>query len=125
MTNENTADESEQILELKEIIVSQQEEILKLQEELAQAMNDNAIISNGTDSLSKKELSCASCAEKDAAITALQRELDVMTGKVTSVEKEQEDLLVYLADQDAEMKRMRARLRELGEDIPASDIEDE
>ncbi|KAI9591456.1 p115 like vesicle tethering protein [Syncephalis fuscata] len=45
--------------------------------------------------------------------------------KFKDLEKEQEDLLVFLADQDEKIKTMKIRLRELGEDIPASDEEEE
>lgn len=55
----------------------------------------------------------------------MSQELEQLRERTQGLEKEQEDLLVFLADQDAEAKRMRKRLRELGEDIPKSDDEEE
>ncbi|KAJ2645171.1 Vesicle-mediated ER to Golgi transport protein, partial [Coemansia sp. RSA 1287] len=45
--------------------------------------------------------------------------------KIAGLEKEQEDLLVYLADQDQQSKEYRDMLRKHGEDIPLSDDDDE
>ncbi|KAJ2558305.1 Vesicle-mediated ER to Golgi transport protein [Coemansia sp. RSA 1933] len=45
--------------------------------------------------------------------------------RIAGLEKEQEDLLVYLADQDQQAKDNRAKLRKYGEDIPPSDNEAE
>lgn len=47
--------------------------------------------------------------------------VDEMKSKIAGLEKEQEDLLVYLADQDQQAKEYRAKLRKHGEDIPLSD----
>ncbi|KAJ1798292.1 Vesicle-mediated ER to Golgi transport protein [Coemansia sp. RSA 2399] len=43
--------------------------------------------------------------------------------RISGLEKEQEDLLVYLADQEQQAKENRAKLRKYGEDIPLSDDE--
>ncbi|OMJ20673.1 General vesicular transport factor [Smittium culicis] len=45
--------------------------------------------------------------------------------KIIELEKEQEDLLVLLADQDASCKSYRKQLREKGVDIPPSDVDDD
>ncbi|RKP13963.1 p115 like vesicle tethering protein [Piptocephalis cylindrospora] len=55
----------------------------------------------------------------------LETELAESKKKFATLEGEQEDLLVFLAEQDTESKKMRSRLRELGEDIPPSDDEEE
>ncbi|KAJ2715367.1 Vesicle-mediated ER to Golgi transport protein [Coemansia spiralis] len=47
--------------------------------------------------------------------------IDELKDRIAGLEKEQEDLLVYLADQDQQAKEYRARLRKHGEDIPLSD----
>ncbi|KAI9506876.1 Vesicle-mediated ER to Golgi transport protein [Coemansia spiralis] len=52
-------------------------------------------------------------------------EVNDLKGRLKGLEKEQEDLLVYLADQDQQAKDYRAKLRKYGEDIPASDDEAE
>ncbi|KAJ2858555.1 Vesicle-mediated ER to Golgi transport protein [Coemansia erecta] len=75
-----------------------------------------------------------SIAEKDAHIAKLNAQIEELSQKakeleqmselkdrLASVEKEQEDLLVYLADQDLQAKEYRAKLRAHGEDIPLSD----
>ncbi|KAJ1826597.1 Vesicle-mediated ER to Golgi transport protein [Coemansia sp. RSA 2599] len=77
-------------------------------------------------------------AEKDAQIAKLNAQteelsqktkelgqVDELREKLASLEKEQEDLLVYLADQDLQAKEFRARLRAHGEDIPLSDEEND
>lgn len=51
----------------------------------------------------------------------LSQEKTEIDEKYKELEKEHEDLLVFLADQDKQVKTMRQRLRELGDDIPASD----
>ncbi|KAJ2375442.1 Vesicle-mediated ER to Golgi transport protein, partial [Coemansia sp. RSA 2607] len=74
--------------------------------------------------------------EKDERIAALEAEcraheekakgaeqVEELREKVAALEKEQEDLLVYLADQDMQAKEFRAKLRGYGEDIPLSDEE--
>ncbi|KAJ1727002.1 Vesicle-mediated ER to Golgi transport protein [Coemansia biformis] len=71
---------------------------------------------------------------KDEQIAKLSRRVDELTeqvreaagvdelkSRIAGLEKEQEDLLVYLADQDLQAKEYRARLRKHGEDIPLSD----
>ncbi|KAJ2314567.1 Vesicle-mediated ER to Golgi transport protein [Coemansia sp. RSA 2705] len=52
-------------------------------------------------------------------------EVDELKSKLAGLEKEQEDLLVYLADQDQQAKEYRAMLRKHGEDIPLSDDDDD
>ncbi|KAJ2745285.1 Vesicle-mediated ER to Golgi transport protein [Coemansia sp. BCRC 34301] len=49
--------------------------------------------------------------------------VDALKEKLASLEKEQEDLLVYLADQEQQAKESRAKLRGYGEAIPPSDDE--
>ncbi|KAJ1985767.1 Vesicle-mediated ER to Golgi transport protein [Dimargaris cristalligena] len=60
-----------------------------------------------------------------AAVAELEAALRESEEKAATLEKEQEDLLVFLADQDTQSKAYRARLRELGDPIPPSDDEDE
>ncbi|KAJ2825074.1 hypothetical protein IWW50_003023 [Coemansia erecta] len=75
---------------------------------------------------------------KDAEIARLTAQIEELTEKVKAadgvdelksklagLEKEQEDLLVYLADQDQQAKEYRAMLRKHGEDIPLSDDDDD
>ncbi|KAJ1998607.1 Vesicle-mediated ER to Golgi transport protein [Coemansia thaxteri] len=50
-------------------------------------------------------------------------QMDELKERLANLEKEQEDLLVYLADQDQRAKENRAKLRKYGEDIPPSDDE--
>ncbi|KAJ1842465.1 hypothetical protein LPJ57_010010, partial [Coemansia sp. RSA 486] len=77
-------------------------------------------------------------AEKDAQIAKLTTQIeelsqktkelaqmDELKEKMAGLEKEQEDLLVYLADQDLQAKEFRAKLRGYGEDIPLSDNDDD
>ncbi|KAJ1908683.1 Vesicle-mediated ER to Golgi transport protein, partial [Tieghemiomyces parasiticus] len=58
-----------------------------------------------------------------AKVHELEAALAAAEVRAANVEKEQEDLLVYLADQDTQAAEYRRRLRELGEDIPPSDDE--
>ncbi|KAJ2765205.1 hypothetical protein GGI18_006264, partial [Coemansia linderi] len=50
--------------------------------------------------------------------------VDELKERLAGLEKEQEDLLVYLADQEQQAKESRAKLRGYGEAIPPSDDED-
>ncbi|KAJ2488999.1 Vesicle-mediated ER to Golgi transport protein [Coemansia sp. RSA 2050] len=50
--------------------------------------------------------------------------VDELKERLAGLEKEQEDLLVYLADQEQQAKESRAKLRGYGEAIPLSDDED-
>ncbi|KAJ2656831.1 Vesicle-mediated ER to Golgi transport protein [Coemansia sp. RSA 1200] len=50
-------------------------------------------------------------------------DVDKLKERIAGLEKEQEDLLVYLADQDQQAKEHRAKLRKYGEDIPLSEDE--
>ncbi|KAJ2160088.1 Vesicle-mediated ER to Golgi transport protein [Coemansia sp. RSA 552] len=61
----------------------------------------------------------------NARVAELTQSADDMKQKLAEVEKEQEDLLVYLADQDQQAKDYRAMLRKHGEDIPPSDDDDD
>ncbi|KAJ2724299.1 Vesicle-mediated ER to Golgi transport protein [Coemansia sp. Benny D115] len=60
--------------------------------------------------------------EAENSLKQLQ-ETDELKERLAGLEKEQEDLLVYLADQDQQAKEFRAKLRKYGEDIPLSDEE--
>ncbi|KAJ1976343.1 Vesicle-mediated ER to Golgi transport protein [Dimargaris xerosporica] len=60
-----------------------------------------------------------------AKVAELEQQLREQQEKMAALEKEQEDLLVYLVEQDTQCKQYRARLRELGDDIPLSDNDDE
>ncbi|KAJ2054986.1 hypothetical protein GGI08_004318, partial [Coemansia sp. S2] len=51
--------------------------------------------------------------------------VDELKERLAGLEKEQEDLLVYLADQEQQAKDNRAKLRGYGEAIPPSDDEGE
>ncbi|KAJ2822192.1 hypothetical protein GGI24_004014, partial [Coemansia furcata] len=51
--------------------------------------------------------------------------VDELKERLAGLEKEQEDLLVYLADQEQQAKENRAKLRGYGEAIPPSDDEGE
>ena len=46
-----------------------------------------------------------------------------LEAKIVAVSKDQDDLLELLADQDLKMKNYRAQLRQLGQQIEASDDE--
>ncbi|KAJ2776754.1 Vesicle-mediated ER to Golgi transport protein [Coemansia javaensis] len=61
-----------------------------------------------------------------AELTAMSEQaasVDALKTRIAGLEKEQEDLLVYLADQDQQAKEYRSLLRKHGEDIPPSDDE--
>ncbi|KAJ1895019.1 Vesicle-mediated ER to Golgi transport protein [Kickxella alabastrina] len=62
-------------------------------------------------------------AEEFAQKAKQLEQMDELKERMAGLEKEQEDLLVYLADQDLQAKEFRAKLRKYGEDIPLSDEE--
>jgi hypothetical protein len=63
--------------------------------------------------------------QHQAQVAQLQAQLSEASNNSAVVQREHEDLLVYLAEQDLEAKKYRARLRELGDAIPVSDDEDD
>lgn len=56
-------------------------------------------------------------------VTQLRNENAELNAKITSMSKDQDDLLELLADQDLKMKNYRKQLRQLGQQIEASDDE--
>ncbi|KAJ2142017.1 hypothetical protein IW136_002085 [Coemansia sp. RSA 678] len=73
------------------------------------------------DETSKLSLLVEELNEKVKAVDGVEE----LKEKLAGLEKEQEDLLVYLADQDQQSKEYRDMLRKHGEDIPLSDDDDE
>ncbi|KAJ2445955.1 Vesicle-mediated ER to Golgi transport protein [Coemansia sp. RSA 2440] len=73
------------------------------------------------DEISKLNLLVEELNEKVKAVDGVEE----LKEKIAGLEKEQEDLLVYLADQDQQSKEYRDMLRKHGEDIPLSDDDDE
>ncbi|KAJ2804706.1 Vesicle-mediated ER to Golgi transport protein, partial [Coemansia helicoidea] len=74
--------------------------------------------------LAAKDDQIAALGQKVTELTAQAKAaagVDELKSRIAALEKEQEDLLVYLADQDQQAKEYRARLRKHGEDIPLSD----
>jgi uncharacterized coiled-coil protein SlyX len=55
----------------------------------------------------------------------LRSKNDELSSKVTSMTKDQEDLLELLADQDLKLKQYRRRLKALGEKLEGSDDDDD
>ncbi|KAL1923427.1 uncharacterized protein VTP21DRAFT_8407 [Calcarisporiella thermophila] len=62
-------------------------------------------------------------ADYQARVEQLQLSLNTLLAKHSTLEKEQEDLLVCLAEQDLEMKQLKGRLKELGETIEEDEEE--
>ncbi|KAI8084073.1 p115 like vesicle tethering protein [Gilbertella persicaria] len=63
--------------------------------------------------------------EQTAKINALEKQLADEKTKYTDLEKEQEDLLVCMGEQDLDIKKYKKRLRELGEAVTDSEDEEE
>ncbi|OLY84523.1 General vesicular transport factor [Smittium mucronatum] len=112
--NLNTAlsESKQKIEEMKSEHIQKQD---SLSEKLISAENKAAALEEKILSISEKEKTNSS--ENSSDINELRL-------KITELEKEQEDLLVLLADQDTTCKNYRKMLREKGEDIPLSDDED-
>merc|ERR1711862_431935 len=52
-------------------------------------------------------------------------QLNATKEQLVNVTSEQEDLLVMLADQEEKVDKLKGRLRELGENVPSDDDEDD
>ncbi|KAI9206543.1 p115 like vesicle tethering protein [Polychytrium aggregatum] len=111
---DDTAEKSV-IQSYKDIIANQDQEIgslkqkiRELEDRLQLALQSHA---NQVDSL-------------NGSITKLQSNIDANSAKFVELEKEQEDLLVCLADQDIVLKRYRQKLRQYGEVIESDDDAD-
>lgn len=52
-------------------------------------------------------------------------QLNATKEQLVNVTSEQEDLLVMLADQEEKVNKLKGRLRELGENVPSDDDEDD
>ncbi|KAJ3045282.1 Vesicle-mediated ER to Golgi transport protein [Rhizophlyctis rosea] len=94
---------------LKDTIASQGKEIDSLRKRLEES-----------EARSKEEIS-----ELQRTIEELKKTIDGQAAQYDQLEKEQEDLLVLLADQDAEKKQLKGRLRALGQVVEDDDEEDE
>ncbi|KAJ3295360.1 Vesicle-mediated ER to Golgi transport protein [Borealophlyctis nickersoniae] len=110
------AQEKSAIQSYKDLIAAQEKEIETLRQKLedlqAQLAHESASSASQIDSL-------------NLTIQNLHATVQEQSAQYTQLEKEQEDLLVLLADQDMDMKKLRGRLRAYGEVFDEEEDEDE
>ncbi|KAJ1654168.1 Vesicle-mediated ER to Golgi transport protein [Dispira simplex] len=135
-TGITTEQHQAQVQSLQNIIDTQHQELSALQakigaleENLAQSLSEfEAVSAQLADKLpvsSSPGQESEEMAALRSCVNTLEINLQEQEEKYTQLEKEQEDLLVYLAEQDTQCKEYRKRLRELGEALPSSDDEDD
>ncbi|OMH81838.1 General vesicular transport factor [Zancudomyces culisetae] len=107
------------ILELQSTIASNNALIKELNIEITQLKSDNSEMSSKISTLTA-DLNLLSVKKEEPAADS-----ETTIDRINELEKEQEDLLVLLADQDATLKLYRSKLRSYGEDIPPSDNDDD
>ncbi|KAI9469343.1 p115 like vesicle tethering protein [Zychaea mexicana] len=119
---------SEQQLEsYKETISQQANEITQLKQQVSELDSCKTTISNLQNQVAELEGRLKAMRTDESALQDKMSELErgraAMQESLTSMEKEQEDLLVCMGEQDLDIKKYRKRLRDKGE--PVTDSEDE
>merc|ERR1739844_604573 len=78
-----------------------------------------------------QQLKITEVADSAASATATQEQLKTLTDQLSAtkeqlvnVTSEQEDLLMMLADQEEKVNKLKGRLRELGENVPSDEEDD-
>ncbi|KAI8983128.1 p115 like vesicle tethering protein [Pilobolus umbonatus] len=92
-------------------------ELLKLQEQ-------NALLQHHVSDIEGK-LKSVDNTDYKSKVDLLEKELLAEKEKFSELEKEQEDLLVCMSDQDSDIKKYKKRLREMGEVVTDSEDEEE
>ncbi|KAI8380584.1 p115 like vesicle tethering protein [Choanephora cucurbitarum] len=128
----------EKIAELEASLQSYKSTDELIRSELKTAADDNTSLKSRISELERKlteteaklkesEDKSSSIPNKDqeAKIKELEEQLAAEKNKHTDLEKEQEDLLVCMGEQDLDIKKYRKRLRELGEAVTDSEDEEE
>ncbi|CAG8492245.1 15592_t:CDS:10 [Racocetra persica] len=100
--------DSSMISSFKSVIQTQEQEIIELKETIRQL----------AEQLENQQISSL-----QEEIQSLKQTIETQKSERAKLEKEQEDLFVCLADQDANIKKYRERLVELGAEV--SDIEED
>jgi hypothetical protein len=99
------------LTQYKQLIASQDSELAQLRKQIQEMKVSGSGLVNGASGDNK-------------ALESARKEVNEWAEKYAHLQKEMEDLLVCLAEQDEEVKRLKSRLRELGEPI-SEDEEDE
>lgn len=99
----------------------------QLQSQMQALMNESAHQKTKINFYESENLRILSELEQAKAMqgdsSQLRRENSELTFKISSMTKDQEDLLELLADQELKMKTYRRSLRALGQQVEASDDE--
>ncbi|CAG8512013.1 7681_t:CDS:10 [Ambispora leptoticha] len=94
------------IVSLNTVIQNQEQQIDEMKEQISKLKESLEV---------EKTVSANEIASLTAQISSLQSLVTTQQTKQATLEKEQEDIMVLLADQDETIKKYRRRLRELGE----------
>ncbi|XP_066484858.1 general vesicular transport factor p115 isoform X1 [Tiliqua scincoides] len=111
-------DLNKEIETLRTQLQSQSTEIAKLQsekQELLQKLNETATLSEEKTSL-KQQLDSS-----NSTVAILQHDISKLQQEVAEFKKEQDDLLLLLADQDQKIIALENKLKELGEPVEDED----
>ncbi|KAI7897457.1 p115 like vesicle tethering protein [Cokeromyces recurvatus] len=120
----------EKMAELESIIKTLKANDEIIREELVTAATDNTNLKQYISELETKLNATASQPtpindEQALKITELEKKIEEEKDKFMQLEKEQEDLLVCMGEQDLDIKKYKKRLRDLGETVTDSEDDDD
>ncbi|KAI8146809.1 p115 like vesicle tethering protein [Fennellomyces sp. T-0311] len=121
--------DASQVESYKHTISQQANEINQLKQQLAQFESSKATIQDLQQQVAQLESSLKAAQGQEAALQQKVSELEkgrgVLQQSLSNMEKEQEDLLVCMGEQDMDIKKYRKRLRDRGEVVTDSEDEEE
>ncbi|KAI8047930.1 p115 like vesicle tethering protein [Thamnidium elegans] len=98
---------------------------LTAQDELIATHDENALLKQRISELENQPKLSPPPNDQSFKLKALEKQLAEEKGKFSELEKEQEDLLVCMGEQDLDVKKYKKRLRDLGEAVTDSEDDDE